>query len=260
MGRMMVLGDILSPWLYPLLFGTGFAAGFVDSIAGGGGLITVPVLLSLGYGPQAALATNKLQASFGSGSAAWHYARAGLIDGRECSQGVAITFLAAAAGTLTVQHVSPNFLRRAIPVLLIGIAIYLLLRPKTGLAPRPPRLKPAVFAATFGILLGFYDGFFGPGTGTFWAMACVLWMGFDLTKATAYTKAMNFASNLGSLLVFLLGGQVHFAAGVVMGLGQWSGARVGSQMVVRQGTGFIRPVFLAVVLSLTVKLLWDAFF
>lgn len=255
---MMVLGDF-APWFYPLLFGTGFAAGFVDSIAGGGGLITVPVLLSLGYGPQAALATNKLQASFGSGSAAWHYARAGLMDGRECGRGVAITFLAAAAGTLTVQHVSPIFLRRVIPVLLLGIAAFLILRPRTGLTPRPPRLTPGLFAAIFGSLLGFYDGFFGPGTGTFWAMACVLWMGFDLTKATAYTKAMNFASNLASLLVFLAGGQVHFAAGVVMGLGQWSGARLGSQMVVRQGTRLIRPVFLTVVLLLTVKLLWDAF-
>lgn len=249
----------LSGGFYPLLFATGFAAGFVDAIAGGGGLITVPVLLSLGYPPQAALATNKLQATFGSGSAAWHYARAGLVGWRECRWGAGVTFLAAVVGTLAVQRMQPDLLRRVIPVLLLVIALYLLVRPRVGLVERPPRMSPTLFALLAGLGLGFYDGFFGPGTGTFWALAGVTWMGFSLTRATAYTKVMNFASNLASLLVFLVGGQVHYAAGLVMGLGQWSGAWAGSRLVVRNGARFIRPIFIAVVLALTARLLWSAF-
>jgi len=115
------------------------------------------------------------------------------------------------------------------------------------------------FDLTFGLLLGFYDGFFGPGTGTFWTMAFVLAMGFNLTRATGYTKAMNFASNLCSLLLFALIGKVDYAAGVAMGLGQLLGARFGSKMVMARGTKFIRPVFITVVLALTLKLLYDVY-
>ena len=111
----------------------------------------------------------------------------------------------------------------------------------------------------FGLGIGFYDGFFGPGTGTFWAMAFVVGLGFNLTSATGYTKVMNFASNLGSLVFFLIGGKVLFVAGLTMGAGQWLGARIGSRLVVKRGTNFIRPVFLTVVLALTLKLLYDAY-
>ena len=169
--------------------------------------------------------------------------------------GVGITFVAAMIGAFTVQQISVDFLRRFIPVLLIGIALYTLLQRGFGLHERAARMSPHWFAAGFGVLLGFYDGFFGPGTGTFWAVACVSLLGFNLTKATAYTKAMNFASNVGSLAVFLLGGQIHFGAGLLMGVGQWTGARLGSRLVIRKGARFIRPVFVAVVLAITVKLL-----
>src|SRR5512143_1905883 len=103
-------------WHLPLLFGTGLAAGFVDSIAGGGGLITVPVLLSFGFDPRDALGTNKLQATFGSGSAAWHYARAKVVSLSDCKRGFGITFIGAAAGTLLVQQLSADFLKRFIPL------------------------------------------------------------------------------------------------------------------------------------------------
>jgi uncharacterized membrane protein YfcA len=103
------------------------------------------------------------------------------------------------------------------------------------------------------MLLGFYDGFFGPGTGTFWTMAFVLGLGFNLTRATAHTKAVNFSSNICSLLVFALAGQVNYVAGTAMGAGQLIGARFGSQMVMKRGTEFIRPVFI------TGKLLYDTF-
>lgn len=240
---------------YAVLFLASFAAGFVDSIAGGGGLITVPVLLSVGLPPQAALGTNKLQASFGSGSATWHFARAGLIRWKEVKVGVIVNFAASMLGALVLLQISPDFLRRIIPVLLIVIALYTLLRPGLGTEDRPPRLSLPLFAGLFGLMIGFYDGFFGPGTGSFWAVACVTLMGFNLTKATAFTKAMNFASNLGSLLIFLAGGQIHFAAGLLMGVGQWTGARLGSRLVIRNGARFIRPVFITVVLAIAMKLL-----
>jgi len=250
--------SMFSLWQFPLLFGTGLAAGFVDSIAGGGGLITLPVLLSLGLSPQAALGTNKLQASFGSGSATWHYAQAGTVPLGDCVRGFALTFLGAALGALVVQQVDPSFLRRAIPGMLLAVAVYMLVKPRLGTEDLHPRMGRGWFDVLFGLGLGFYDGFLGPGTGTFWTMAFVLCLGFNLTRATGYTKVMNFASNLSSLGLFLLGGQVLFAAGLTMGAGQLLGARLGARMVVAKGAKFIRPVFLSVVLALTLKLLWDA--
>jgi len=243
----------------PVLFATGLAAGFVDSIAGGGGLITVPVLLNLGLDPKLALGTNKLQATFGSGSAAFHYAGAGAVPLRDCVWGFVFSLLGAALGTLAVRQASPDFLRRAIPILLIAIAVYMLVKPQLGTHDLHPRLPRFWFDLGFGLLIGFYDGFFGPGTGTFWTMAFVLGLGFNLTRATAYTKVMNFGSNLSSLVFFLLGHDVEFVAGFTMGIGQLLGARLGSHMVLRRGTKLIRPVFLAVVLALTLKLVYDAY-
>ena len=250
---------MLAAWQLPLLFATGLAAGFVDSIAGGGGLITVPVLLHCGLGPQLALGTNKLQASFGSGSATWHFARAGLVNWAECQRGVLFTFVGAILGALAVQQLDPAFLKRFIPALLLATAVFFFFKPALGEKDIPPRLPRGAFDALFGLGLGFYDGFFGPGTGTFWAMAFVLGLGFHLTKATAQTKAMNFASNAAALVLFLAAGQVKFVAGLVMGAGQWLGARLGARLVVKRGARFIRPVFLMVVVALTVKLLYDAY-
>jgi len=245
--------------LHAVLFVAALAAGFVDAIAGGGGLITVPVLLWAGLPEVDALATNKLQASFGSASAVAHYARAGLIDARACALGAVISFLAAVGGAWAVSHFDRELLRRVIPFLLLAIASYTWFRPRLGEAPRQPRMPAAAFGVVFGVLLGFYDGFFGPGTGTFWTMAYVLILGLDLRRATAHTKVMNFASNIGSLACFLaLGrGHVHWQTGLVMGAGQWLGARLGARMVIVRGTRFIRPVFLSVVIALTLKLLWD---
>jgi uncharacterized protein len=250
---------MVQPWHWPLLFSTGLVAGFVDSVAGGGGLITLPVLMHLGIDPRLALGTNKLQATFGSGSAAWHYARAGTVSPADCKLGFAVTFVGAALGTWLVQLLPRDFLMHAIPVLLVVVAVYFLLKPDLGAAPAHPRLSRGWFALIFGLGLGFYDGFFGPGTGTFWAMAFVLGLGFNLVKATGYTKVMNFSSNLSSLLFFLLGGNVLCAAGLTMGLGQLLGARLGSRMVVAKGAKFIRPIFISMVLAITAKLLYDIY-
>jgi uncharacterized membrane protein YfcA len=248
---------VAHPWHLPLLFVTGLLAGFVDSIAGGGGLITLPVFLNLGMDPKLALGTNKLQATFGSGSATLHFARAGTVELRECKRGFIITFIGAALGTVFVQQLPREFLAHAIPILLTLVAVYVLLKPNLGAADAPPRLSRPWFDVSFGLLLGFYDGFFGPGTGTLWAMAFVLGLGFNLTRATGSTKVMNFASNLGSLLFFLPGGNVLFIPGLTMGLGQLLGARIGSRLVVAKGTKFIRPIFIAMVLAITTKLLYD---
>ncbi len=156
---------MLKPWHLPILFGTGLIAGFVDSIAGGGGLITLPVLLSLGLGPQQALGTNKLQASFGSGSAAWHYAKAKAVPLKDCARGFVLSFLGAALGALAVQQGAPSFLKRAIPILLIAVAVFTLLKPTLGSQDLHPRMRREWFDLIFGLGIGFYDGFFGPGTG-----------------------------------------------------------------------------------------------
>ena len=246
-------------WCFPILFLTGLAAGFVDSIAGGGGLITIPVLLSIGMPPQLALGTNKLQATFGSGSAAWHYGRAGLIDFGACRVGILFTLIGATVGTLLVSRLSAGLLRQMIPWSLVGIALYLVFQPNLGESRRHPRLGAETFHVLFGLGIGFYDGFFGPGTGTFWAMAYVLGLGFNLTRATVHTKVMNFTSNAASLGVFVFGGHCHLAGGLCMGLGQFLGARLGSKVVIRKGTKLIRPMFIAVALAITARLLWQNF-
>jgi len=246
-------------WVYPVLFATGLAAGFVDAIAGGGGMISLPVLLHLGLPPVEALGTNKLQATFGSGAAAWHYGRAGWIDFKSCRLGAAWTFVSALLGALLVRSLERELLRQLIPWLLILIALYTLLRPQFGDADSRPRIRPGLFYALAGLAIGFYDGFFGPGTGSFWAMAFVWGLGFHLTRATAHTKLMNFASNAAALGVFIASQKVLYGPGVVMGLGQWLGAWLGAKIVVRRGARFIRPVLVTVVLVLSAKLLHENF-
>jgi uncharacterized protein len=246
-------------WQVALLFATGLIAGFVDSIAGGGGLITLPVFLNLGIDPRVALGTNKLQACFGSGSATVHYARAGAVNISEYRRACLCAFLGAATGSLLVQQLDPNFLKRIIPILLIVVAIYIWLKPQLGEKDIHPRITRPRFDFLFGFGLGFYDGFLGPGTGTFFTMAFMLSLGFNLTKATASTKVLNFATNLASLLVFLIAKKVWFAAGISMGIGQWLGAQAGSKMVLRGGTKFIRPIFLAAVILITLKMICDVY-
>ena len=246
-------------WALPLLFLTGLVAGFVDSIAGGGGLITVPVLFCFPIPRQFALGTNKLQASFGSGSAAWHYAQLKIVAPRECLLGVVFTVIGAAAGTLVVQSLSNAALERVVPVALLAIATYMIFKPKFGTGDSHPRLAANWFYPAAGLVLGFYDGFLGPGTGSFWAVAFIWGLGFNLTKATGYTKVMNFASNVTSLAVFARGGQMYYAAGLTMGIGQLLGARFGSRMVAARGVRFVRPIFLAMVFAFVLKLLYQAY-
>jgi uncharacterized membrane protein YfcA len=242
--------------LLPLLFGAAFVAGLIDSIAGGGGLITVPVLLGIGLPPQVALGTNKLQASFGSGSAMLHFVRAGTVRLRDCWGGILWTAVGAALGVWAVQLLDTTILKKLIPWLLAAIAVYTLCSPRLGAEDSHSRMKAAPFYLIFGLAIGFYDGFFGPGTGSFWTMALMLLLGCSMLRATATTKVMNFTSNFVALLFFLSVGQVRFMEGLVMGVGQFLGARVGSKLVITRGTAFIRPVFITMVLALVGRLIY----
>jgi uncharacterized membrane protein YfcA len=243
-------------WMYPLLFAGGLLAGWIDAIAGGGGMVTVPLLLGIGIPPQMVLGTNKFQASFGSFTAARHYVRSDVVSLRDALPGILWTLAGSAAGTVAVQQIDPAVLNVVIPFLLLGIAVSMLLSPDLGNAVTRARMSRAVY----GLLLGFYDGFFGPGVGSFWAIAFVLGLGFDLRKSTGYTKVMNFASNIVSFAVFALGGMVLWLPGIVMAVGQIAGARLGSGMVVKRGTRFIRPVFITIVILTTLKLLYSRLF
>ena len=240
-----------------LLFGVALVAGTVDAIAGGGGMLTVPALLSCGLPPQVALGTNKLQSTFGSGGAAWYFLRTRRVDWAGCRLGVTLTAAGALAGAAAVQLIAPDSLRRLIPAALLLVVAFLLLRPKFGEARGEARMNPRTFDWLFGLCIGFYDGFLGPGTGTFWAMALVALRGHDLVDATARTKVMNFASNAASLALFACAGHLHVATGLTMGCGQWLGSQLGSRLALRRGQRFIRLVMLAVAAALAVKLLRD---
>lgn len=244
-----------SPLTLALLFLAGLVAGFTDSIAGGGGLLTVPVLLATGLPPQVALGTNKLQSSFGSVTASLVYLRRGVIRMGGLWPAVLLTVAGASAGTLMVQALDPALLRSLIPWLLLAVFLFFLFKPGLGLKEHPGRLALPRLLALSAPLLGFYDGFLGPGTGSFWAVILVLVGGLELRRATGITKILNATSNLVSLAWFLLAGSVWFTGGLVMGLGQLLGARLGAGLVVRRGAGFVRPVFLTVVL-LTLIRLW----
>lgn len=238
---------VMSPEIIILLFVTGLAAGFVDSIAGGGGLITLPVLLSVGLPPQLALGTNKLQGSFGTLSAAYNFIRKKQVVLKEAVTGVFFTLIGAGTGAWAVQRLDPAFLRHLVPVLLVLVLIYTFFSKTLGYEERNPRMKQRTFFVIFGLGLGFYDGFFGPGTGSFWTAALCILLGYNMTRAAGYTRIMNFTSNVVALSMFVYGGNVLWIPGLCMAAGQMIGARIGSDLAIRKGAGFIRPIFMTVV-------------
>ncbi|CDH21297.1 sulfite exporter TauE/SafE family protein [Xenorhabdus bovienii] len=249
--------SLLSPEIYGFLFLVAMVAGFIDSIAGGGGLLTIPALLSVGVSPVQALATNKLQAVGGSFSASLYFIRRGAVDWRSQRFAIAMTLFGAMLGALLVQFVSPDFLLYLLPVLVIIIGLYFLLVPNIGAEDRPRRLAPLAFGCLAGGGIGFYDGVFGPGTGSFLALSYVMLCGYNLAKATAHAKVLNFASNMGSLGFFILGGQVLWLLGLVMLIGQVIGARLGAGLVLSRGQKLIRPMLVTISFLMSIKLLHD---
>ncbi len=246
----------LGPELLLLLFFTGMAAGTLDAVAGGGGLITLPVLLSTGLGPTEALATNKLQGSFGTFSASLYFLRRGAVQLLNMPFLIGCTFLGSVSGTLLVQYLDPAFLDRAVPLLLILTAVYFWFGPSISNQERQQQMGSGAFALSIGFTLGFYDGFFGPGTGTFFTLGFVALQGFSIIKATAHTKVLNFTSNIASLLFFAAGGYVAWGLGMTMAAGQVVGGRIGARLVVNRGTRLVRPLIVIVSIAISVKLLF----
>lgn len=249
----------LSFLVYFMLFLTGTCAGFVDSIAGGGGLIALPVLFSIGLPPDIALGTNKLQGSFGTFSASYNYIKKGVVKINESISGILYTLIGAATGAWVVQIISAQFIKDLIPVLLLIVFFYTLFSRNLGVHTSSPKLPDHLFYFIFGIGLGFYDGFFGPGTGSFWTAAVLFFLGLDMRKASGITRIMNFTSNIVALTVFLINGKILYSAGFCMAAGQIIGARLGSSLAIKKGTAFIRPVFLTVVFLTILKLAYNTY-
>jgi uncharacterized protein len=235
-----------------------FVAGVVDSIAGGGGLVTVPALLLVGASPVEALATNKLQGTFGSGTAMLAYARAGHVRLQDQLGMAAISAIAGAGGALIAHLIPVEVLRLIMPVILIGVAAFFALKPGLTDDARAARISQPVFAVTVVPLVAAYDGFFGPGTGSFFMMGFVLLAGYGVLKATAHTKMLNFASNLGSLLIFVQTGATWWAMGLAMAAAQVAGASLGARLAMRVGAGLIKPLLVTVSVAMALRLLWQA--
>lgn len=240
-----------------LLFAAAFFAGFVDSIAGGGGLITVPAMLIAGIPPLQTLGTNKVQSIFGAGSATLAYARNGHVKLRDQLPMALMAVFGGALGAALATIMPSDVLHIIMPFLLIAIALYFAFKPNLDDVEKHRRLTPMLFGLTFVPLIGFYDGAFGPGTGSFLMLSFVTLAGFGLLKATAHTKLLNFGSNLGALIVFIFSGAILWKVGLTMGLGQFLGAQVGSKVAMRIGAKIIKPLLVVVCLAFAVKLIAD---
>jgi uncharacterized membrane protein YfcA len=247
---------MLDPMILLALMGVGMFAGFVDAIAGGGGMITVPALLAAGLPPVAALGTNKMQSVVGTFIAVLTYWRRGFVDLRSLIPPIAATFAGSLLGAMTVSAVDTSLLSVAVPVALIGIALYFLFAPKLSDADSTARLSFGPFVPVMGFAIGFYDGIFGPGTGSFFTIGFVLLFGLGLTRATGSTKVLNFTSNLAALAIFIPQGHVVWPVAVAMAIGQVVGGYVGARTGIRYGAKLIRPLVVVVSIALAAKLLF----
>ncbi|AKG17421.1 TSUP family transporter [Moraxella bovoculi] len=246
----------LTTQLISILFFVALMAGFIDAMAGGGGLLTIPALLLTGMNPVAVLATNKLQACAGSFSASVTMIKKGLIHPKMMKIALLFAFVGSVVGTILVQLSPPEFLQKALPFVIGAVGIYTLFSPNLGKLETTPKMSQKLYERTIAPLIGLYDGYFGPGTGTFFSLSQVVLRGRDLVQATARAKLLNFATNIASLIFFILGGQVVWVVGLVMMAGQLVGAYLGSHMVVKGGAKFIRPVIVVVCFCMVAKLVW----
>lgn len=246
------LASMDTPLIVLLIVAAGIA-GFVDTIAGGGGLITLPVLFLTGLSPLQVLATNKFQSCFGSGSATIIMLKKGKLNLTQIWPAFVIALLMSAVGALAVQQFNSQHLSIAIPFVVGIIALYFLLCPTAGDVEVKPRVSAWAYRIFIVPIISFYDGFFGPGTGSFFSMAEVALRGRALVAATANAKALNFATNIASLIIFAFGGHVVWAVGAVMISGQLLGAFFGSKVIISGGAKWIRPVIVLVCFALLFK-------
>ena len=250
----------LDPSLLITLIVFGFLAAFIDSVVGGGGLITLPVLLFTGLTPAAAVATNKLAGSIGSLTSTIMFYRSGKIDLKSMYKLFPLTFIGSMIGAWIVHLIDPNVLKPLMLVMLAAVAIYTIFKKDWGNLSTSKKLSinRIILFMLLIFAIGFYDGFIGPGTGSFLIFAFLM-IGFDFIKAAGNAKFLNFGSNIAALLMFMFLGQIHYAYGLSMGIAQIAGAICGSKFAIKQGSGYVRILFIVVTCILLAKNTFDYF-
>ncbi|MGX6512666.1 TSUP family transporter [Rhodococcus sp. SJ-2] len=234
------------------------AAGWVDAVVGGGGLILLPALFLVApqLTPQAALATNKLTAIFGTGAAVLTFARRIRLQWKILAPAALVAAVCAAAGAAAVSLIDPDVFIPVVMVVLVSVAVFVTARPTLGTAPahRPsvPRMVVVIVGAA--AVIGFYDGILGPGTGTFFIVVFAAMLGSEFVTSAAMAKVLNFGSNLGALVLFALGGHVWWTLGLAMAVCNVAGSVLGSRTALRRGAGFVRVVLLVVVTVMVIRL------
>jgi uncharacterized membrane protein YfcA len=238
-------------------------AGFVDAIVGGGGLILLPALFATYPGAHAAslLGTNKSASVWGTAFASVQYARRVEMRWGALLPAIALSFLGSFAGAWVVTLVSPQYLRKLLPLILLAVLLYTLARKELGRthAPRFAGRQELLAAGSVGLLIGFYDGFFGPGTGSFFVFLLVRWLGYDFLHASAGAKLLNLASNVAAIILFSLKGYVWWHFALPLAVANVAGSLLGTRLALKHGAGFVRGVFLVVVSALILKTGFDAF-
>ena len=217
--------------VYIILFCVAFFASLIDSIAGGGGLLTTPSMLLVGISPLNVLATNKFQSCFGTFTSTYNYYKNGLLVDNKKILYFVLSFVGSSIGTLLVSRISNDTLESIIPILLIGAAVFFITN--KGLSEVKTNEKLLILFNLFIFAIGFYDGFFGPGTGSFFVLTFILIKGANIMQSTAITKLLNFASNFAAFIIFALQGYVIWYLGLVMAVAQIAGAFTGSRFAIR---------------------------
>lgn len=255
--------EIISLGLPALLFlmAAAFCAGFIDSMAGGGGLISLPATLVAGIPPHLALGTGKFMASVGTSFAFLTYARNRAIVWKIAAIGVAFAMAGSAAGSKTTLYLSGDILGKVLIFLLpVAAAITFLPIRRTEREEAQSPLALYLVTPLICTTIGFYDGFFGPGTGSFLLLSLHFFLGLNLVKASGTTKVFNLASNVGSLVVFLISGKVLFIAAIPMALANMAGNILGSRLAVKRGPAIIRKMLLVSLSMLFATLVWRYYF
>lgn len=245
-----------------LLLVAATGAGWVDAVVGGGGLLQLPALLLAGVSPVHALATNKFASIFGTASAAVTFARTTKIDRRVAVPAGLSAVAFAGLGAVSATVISPDALAPLVMAVLIGVALFVTLRPAFGTHLRlqlRTRARALAVIAVTGVGIAFYDGILGPGTGTFLVIAFTTILGMDFVGGSAHSKIINSCTNLGALLVFASQGHVLWLLGLAMAVCNVAGAQLGARMALRRGAGFVRVVLLCVVVALVAKLGYEQF-